>query len=373
MQYKPHNLQADRQTYYYHLNGLKGFACLLIMLGHYLGLYKYSQSFIPSIRIIDILNNSSFSFLIDESYWLYLFFVVSGYLVSKSKINNLSDVITKTISRFLRLALPILFSYFLIYLIYFTVGFHTVETNTLFQCQWYQNFYTEVYTIKDVLLGPIDVLLFGKCLLNDPYWVLQMMFFSSLLIYFLKLIFSKFSTSKHESLVFSILIVFTMVSYAISPIISACLVGMLVSFYEDGEIKSKPCYAFWFLFVAMSIYILPGALKSTLFFAALIVFVPRIKIIETVFSSKPIQFIGKLSWGIYSFHWPIICSFGALFILGLTSHIGLIQSYFVSFVIIFLFTLLFSVCFYCSFERLSSFITKQATACLVKLINGISK
>ena len=80
--------EREEQTYYYYLNGLKGIACLLIMMGHYLGLYKYAQSFTPSIRIIDIINNSLLSFLIDEGYWLYMFFVVSGYLVSKSKITS---------------------------------------------------------------------------------------------------------------------------------------------------------------------------------------------------------------------------------------------------------------------------------------------
>lgn len=373
MQVAKFDRQTDRQTYYYHLNGLKGIACLLVMIGHYLGLYKYAQSFVPSIRIIDILNNSPFSFLINEGYWLYLFFVVSGYLVSKSKITSITDVISKSISRFLRLALPILFSYFVIYLIYLVVGFHTDETNTFFQCQWYQNYYTGVYTIKDVLLGPIYVLLFGKSLLNGPYWVLRMMFISSLLIYFLKYIFFKLSTSKNESLVFSMLIIITIASCIVSTIITACLVGMLVSFYEDGKIKTESCYAFWFLFVTMSIYVLPGVLKSTLFFAALIVFVPRIKIFENVFSSKPVQFIGKLSWGIYSFHWPIICSFGALFIIGLTPRIGLIHSYFVSFVFVLILTFVFSICFYFTLERFSSLLTKKANGCLLQLMNGFSK
>lgn len=155
-------------------------ACLLIMMGHYLGLYKYAQSFTPSIRIIDIINNSLLSFWIDEGYWLYMFFVVSGYLVSKSKITSIGDLISKSIGRFLRLALPILFSYLVIYVIYLTLGFHTVETNTLFQCAWYQGYYTGEYTIYDVLLAPIYVILYGSSLLNGPYWCLRMMFISSL-------------------------------------------------------------------------------------------------------------------------------------------------------------------------------------------------
>jgi len=369
---KSHDL-ADKLVYYYHLDGLKGVACLLVMVGHYLGLYKYAQSFVPPIPIIDILKNSQFSFLIDEGYWLYLFFVVSGYLVSKSKITSIVDVIIKSISRFLRLALPILFSYCVIYLIYIVAGFYTTETNTLFRCQWYQNYYTGVYTIKDVLLGPLDVLLFGKNLLNPPYWVMRMMFVSSLLIYFLKLIFTKLNTAKHEALLFSMLIIITLASCFVSPIITACFIGMLVSFYENSEIKSKSCYAFWFIFIAMLIYILPGVLKSVFFFASLIIFIPRIKVFENIFSSKPARFIGKLSWGIYSFHWPIICSFGALSIVELTSHIGLVQSYFVSFIFVLMLTLVCSIYFYYTFERFSFYLTKKVNGYLLKFMNSIPK
>ena len=41
MEARTHNLQTDRQTAYQnHITGLKGAACVLIMLGHFLGLYR---------------------------------------------------------------------------------------------------------------------------------------------------------------------------------------------------------------------------------------------------------------------------------------------------------------------------------------------
>ena len=58
------------------IDGIKGIACLFIMIGHFTGIYKYSQEFTPNIVYIDIINNSKFSFIIDELFWLYLFFVI---------------------------------------------------------------------------------------------------------------------------------------------------------------------------------------------------------------------------------------------------------------------------------------------------------
>lgn len=36
-----------QRNYQRYLTGLKGLACLLIMIGHFIGLYRVSQSFTP--------------------------------------------------------------------------------------------------------------------------------------------------------------------------------------------------------------------------------------------------------------------------------------------------------------------------------------
>lgn len=372
MQYKPQNI-TDKQAYYYHLNGLKGFSCLLVMIGHYIGIYRYAQSFEATIKVIDILKKSDFSFLITAGYWLYLFFVVSGYLVAKSKITDLKALLIKSINRFLRLAFPILFSYFIIYLIYLAFGFHTGDTKALFQCRWFQQYYTDTYSFMDVLLSPYEVILREITRLNRPYWVLRMMFISSLLIYLLKYLYFKLKAAEHESLALSVLMIITISSSAISPIITACLAGMLVSFYEKSGITAKPCYAFWFLVVAMSIYFWPNNLKSVIFFAALIVFIPRIQFLNTIFSSKLFQFFGSISWGIYSFHWPIICSLGALSMIRIAGRIGLKAAYAVTFPFVFILTILLSVCFYYTLERLAAFLTKKINGLLVQLLSRNAK
>ena len=361
----------NRQTYYYHLNGLKGMSCIFVMIGHYLGLYKYAETFTPSIDIIDFVNNSKFAFMFHERYWLYLFFVVSGYLVSKSKIENLKDLMTKIVNRFLRLALPILFSYFFIYLIYLIFGVHAVETNTIFQNKWYQSFYQFSYSIKDVLFSPIFVLLLGKHSMNWPYWCLRMMFLSSIVIYVIKFTLEK-SKKKYESFIFSLLIIFVLLSYFyISEVLSACLVGMLVSLYEKSDINTKSCYAFWFIFVAMAIDIFPRTIKTILFFASLIIYIPQIKPFNSFFSSKLMQFLGNISWGIYSFHWPIICSLGALSILKFTEYIGLTKSYYISFMGGIFLTFVLSIGFNYFIEPLITYIKNKIINYFYRILNNI--
>lgn len=75
-------MQSQREGY---LDGMKGLACLFILLGHFTGIYKYAEnaSQIDS-WFVRILTEGPVSFFTAESFWLYLFFVISGYLLIMS-------------------------------------------------------------------------------------------------------------------------------------------------------------------------------------------------------------------------------------------------------------------------------------------------
>ena len=110
-------LKRVDDNYKYYIDGLKGVACFFIMIGHFLGIYKYSENFPEDIVALNRLLTSKFSFLLNEGWWLYLFFVVSGYLVGKSTVRTIKDLLVRCVKRILRFVLPISFSYFIIYII----------------------------------------------------------------------------------------------------------------------------------------------------------------------------------------------------------------------------------------------------------------
>jgi peptidoglycan/LPS O-acetylase OafA/YrhL len=351
-------LTRKKEDYKYYLAGLKGLACILIMTSHFFGIYNYAESF-PSIHILDVILDSRLSFLISADFWLYLFFAVSGYLVAQSKIERLRDIVLKIVNRFFRLALPILFVYIIVYIIYLLHGFHASDTVSLFDCEWYQKYYTGQYSLLDVVLGPVNVLLRGKPDLNNPYWVLRDMFISSVLIYILRYCYHRLSKKKADAICFSALLLITFGSYFFSYIITACLMGMIVAFYEKKAISDKPYFAFWAMIVFLSVYLLPDKLVSALFFCSLIVYIPGVKWIERLLSSKPFIFIGDISWGVYSLHWPLLCSVGAVCIIKLSGVTGLTAAFLLSFLIIVISTLLLSTAFFFTFEKLSGFLTRK--------------
>ena len=351
-----------------HITAMKGIACIGILLGHFIGLIKYSSEITISIPILTYLKWSPIIF--NENFWLQLFFVVSGYLLAISKVDNIKTLITKTINRFLRLGFPIFFSYIIIYSIGNLIGFHASETSIYFINGWYQNAYTSSYTIKNVLLSPIYVLIKGSCTLNSPFWVLKEMFFASIFIYcytYIKSFISAHTSNKIELLILDI--VFLAISLIINFTVFTCFLGALVycigsPIYEELKNNRKYIICIYACAVLLLIcqIIQAHRIFAILFFAILVLIGDNIKPLNTEFAG----FLGKISFGIYSLHWPLICSLGSLIILKMAQSFSLITSLNIALLTSFTVTIILAILFNLTFERFSNFIN-------IKLMEIIDK
>lgn len=360
----------ESKNYYRYISGLKGFSCLLIMIGHFIGLYRFAEQFLPKLPLLDFILESRLSFIVNEGEWLYLFFLLSGFLVAKSQVKTVGELLLKILNRFFRFAFPIFFSYLIIYLVYILIGFHNVETASLFQCGWFQTFYVGKYSMMHVLRSPIDVLFLGKCVLNSPYWVLREMFTASIIIYILKYVHS-WLAKKHEALYFSLLVLIVLLLSTLSSVITACLIGMIISLYENEKsIFEKSYFAFWAIVTSMLFYTSSLSYINLIFFLSLLVFIPKIKFADKIFSSVPFNFLGKISWGIYSFHWPVMCSLGAILIITLHSKAGIPGAYLTACIVCGLVSLFLSTIYYFTFERLSSYLSSAINHFMKKIISG---
>ena len=345
---------ANQTNYKSYISGLKGFACLMVMVGHYIGLYKYAEAFPAESKLLDYFEmflNSKINFVLDENYWVILFFVVSGYLVANSKIHNFSDVVKKSLMRFLRLGLPILFAYAIIFAIYKTIGFHTTETITIFENSFIQNALSGEYGFTDVLKSPIDVLLLGRTVLNSPYWVLREMFITSIIIYFLNWLKNKIN---NQNVFYTVLFVALISSMAISNVVFAGLFGMALCILENTnktEILSNKIFALMIVVFSAALYFIPRSRISCVFFGALILLIPRLPIVNNVLSSKFMGFIAKISFGIYSFHWPVLCSVGMLVLLNTYKRIGLLSASLTAVAISIILTFIISIIYYFCIEK----------------------
>ena len=189
----------------------------------------------------------------------------------------------------------------------------------------------------------------------------------SIIIYLMKYCYSILS-KKNEALCFWILIAITFASLKVSPIIFACLLGVLISIYEDIEgIMNKPYIAVGILLMTLLQYVLSGTYILNIFFLILIILASKVHLIGDCLSLKPFKLLGDISWGIYSFHWPLMCSIGAFLIIKLQSQLGLLTAYVISCFSVLLVTVTISVIFKFTFEKLSVYLTSIIDICIKRI------
>lgn len=334
----------DRRENTEYISGLKGIACILILLGHYSGLVKYTTTPVTFYYYIQWIANSSVGFVFDECFWLYLFFICSGYLLSKSRITCCRELISKCIQRVFRLGVPILFACFFIYLISFA-GFYNGKTASILDNPWFQNPYHSKYSLLQLIISPIDVLFLNKCSFNSPYWVLRDMLFASWIIYGLCYI---RQTNRFSRLFLPIYIVVLLVTFYFSSVVFSCVMGMAVSFVTNSFSMKEGHFRLLclLLLIINGIFIVINGqhvIANALFFVLLILFVSAFPLLKNVFSIKPCRFLAKYSWGIYSFHWPILCSAGAWVLITLYTKYGFWKAYAVAAVVATVVTLVTSI------------------------------
>lgn len=325
----------------------------MVMLGHFIGIYKYAESFpvnIKFLQLFDTLLDSKLSFIIDERFWVILFFFVSGYLVSISKIPDIKTLFFKSFSRFLRLGLPVLFACAIIFIIQKTFGFYNAETSVVLECSFIQKPYSKDFSLWQVIKSPVDVLILGKHEFSDPYWVLREMYITSLIIYL-------FSFLKHKinpNLFAFIWGISLFAAMFLSKIIYAGLLGMTINFVQkdnDKKFVENKLFLFFTLAFCVSLLVIPSSRIAPVFFGALVLIVPKLNLLNAVFSSKAAQFINKISFGIYSFHWPVFCSFGMYIVLKTYASTGLVNSVIISSIASVIITVIISILYYYLLEK----------------------
>ena len=164
---------------------MKGLACLFILLGHFTGIYRYAEnaSQIDS-WFVRILAEGPVSIFTAESFWLYLFFVISGYLlIISTPPRKIRDFLVKCAKRILRLAIPIWGTAIFIFVIQNTIGFYNHSVQAIVQNTWLTHLYGSRLTVLDILKEPFFVLILGTSKFNSPFWCLRDMLISSFLIY----------------------------------------------------------------------------------------------------------------------------------------------------------------------------------------------
>lgn len=370
-EYTQKSLPHNKTGRMYHIDGMKGILCFMVMVGHFWNLYRncQEQSMFSSYALNLIRGTFLDTPLLVASFWLYAFLVISGYLLSVTRIRSISELLSKTVKRFLRFFLPVLGACLFIYVLQETVGFHTEETTAWFTNNWFQKFYRTDLGWKAIFTESFKVMTKAKCGFNSPFWVIRDMFLSSVIMYVCNYV-DHGREQKNNVLP---IVFFVCSLYLDRPVIIACLAGYMIGYYREqvGRLAQRKTL-FWLVVAAAFCSVklmMKGKILPTVFdniflyilvWCAIVVWVNQSSGLSKFFSLKIFLLMGKISFGVYSFHWPVICSIGSyILVRGLENQWRVLTAFGVSLLVSVVCTVILSVIYLVTIEKTADRIVRM--------------
>ena len=334
---------------------IRGLACLAVVFSHLI------LTFFPLLHtntIADIekmssaesfIYNSPFGFLYSGSAAVFIFFVLSGYvlsyaILSKKDVNQ--KILTMSVKRYPRLAIPALLSCLIAYFVLFIA----VDKSNV--SQWFGKYGTiESSFFGAVYQGTVGSFIFGSSHLNWVLWTMQIELFGSFIVFFLLYLHNK-KKGNAAFLISSVIvsIVSLAVSFTFALGVVCFIVGiflylygkkiptlltlpcLLIGLYLAGVHSYSTSYNLFNGFLGDKTYILLNILSGPLIVFGILMN-PKI---SELMDRKLLVILGKLSFSIYLLHLIVIYAFGVpLFNLLLSNNISYVAaSFFASLVII---------------------------------------
>lgn len=300
---------------------LRGIACIAVVLSHLFGtfypqLHNFYKSDLPNFEFAEFIYNSPFAFLYSGTGAVFVFFVLSGYVLTLSSLKSedyLKRFKISIIKRYPRLAIPALFSCLLMYLAL------QVDVDVSKTAEAVQRIKLESTSLIDAIYnGLIGAFLTGDQRYNRALWTMRIELIGSFIIYIACLL--QFKPNLRHLFLFLIIIASTQIPTTLMLGFYSFIIGhylyfikqkapegisiilMVLGLYFCGAHNESQSYSLFFKILGNNTYEV-----LNFFGGALIVFsVLNSKIIDNFLDKKPLIYLGKISFAIYLVHFTMI-------------------------------------------------------------------
>ncbi|KFC86003.1 acyltransferase [Hafnia alvei] len=254
------------------VEGIRGLACLMVLLSHLMLMtFPYLQSGIDkdaSFHVEKLLYNLPIGFIYSGSAAVYIFFTLSGFILTYAitKNDNIQESALKMLSsRYFRLMIPSGISILICYLM------ANYYDHSSFYLPWIEGtFWNKGKSFIDAIFNAVfGTMLFGDKSYNVVTWTMQVEFYGSLLIFTtIPLI----NTLKRKSLILAITsLIFVIYSPASIGTSYACFfVGSIIFYAQKIQSKIIP-----FVLIISGLYLAGFRFGSESY-----VFIERLKLLE---------------------------------------------------------------------------------------------
>lgn len=227
-----------------------------------------------------------------------------------------------------------------------TIGFHNMEMEKIVHNTWLTSGYENRLSFMDILINPFQTLILGTSDFVPPYWCLREILAGSIIIYISSFIVSKIKEQYRIIAFFIIIVIFDVLMVIIvEPLIIAVLLGAMFYYLEKYLCRiNVPAIVYWIaLFMPIvGFFLNSNSIVISFCFGLSLIGVSNIKPLCREEHSKGLRFLGKISWGVFSYHWPVMCSFGAIVFVSLYGKTNLEFLFAITFIVSIAVTLLLS-------------------------------
>lgn len=311
------------------VESLRGLAALSVVLCHTV------QVFWPEVKIgsgaplTSLWHNGGFA--------VRLFFVLSGFVLALSycSTRNVQQLRASAARRYFRLYIPAAASIVFAYLLHVCGAFESLNAakGTLAQTDWIRNLYAGApslrLAVREAVLGPFLDYQFMKY--NEVLWTMGVELKGSMLVF---ATLALCGTARHRWLIYGVLI-YALDSWQLRYGVDfAC--GMALSDWHCNHAAQSRTNWLWVLAFILGACLgdlqngwvegfgLAGITRGsrwwpTLAAVLLVLSSVRSYHMERLLSAPALVWLGEVSFALYLFHLPIICSLGAWTFMGLVS------------------------------------------------------
>jgi peptidoglycan/LPS O-acetylase OafA/YrhL len=371
------------------ITGIKGIAALLVFFHHFfLFFYPVFCNGNSTNKIVNIIIKTPlniFSYAGNSS--VCLFYLISGFLISYTYfyINNKNQKISSIFKRYFQLAIPILLSSIIIYIILKSEIFRTETFVNLYSQNGFNNYYKDFnMNFFNVIKSSFyDIFATGNSVINPPLWTMKNELIFSITT---MLILSTFGKNKNRIYIYLFLILFFPDSYLSCFIFGVILLELFVNkndlLEKINRTDIKIIILLFGLYLSSYTYLSAqskyysllnfdlGNLDKNVVYHGLgtmliMLFILLSKRTQKILSNKIFIKLGNLSLNIYLFHWIVINTISMYIVYKLLSIFGYFVSVLISFIISTFITIIISK----YFDKYIKNITKFFCNKIIKKLN----
>jgi len=286
-----------------YLNGLKGIGALMVFFCHY-NLMRFPM---PSW----LQGNPYVSLLSDGGFAVALFVIISGFTAWLSVERKISDrklIAQMIVNRYFRFAIPFGMAFFLMYILWHVGVFeYHLEAGMCSGSETLKNAFWPISFsgfIKALLLSPISADFW-----DAPLWMMKYIFLGTYLAILLRLGIGGMSR-KYQI----VTLAFTLCLFAIGDIFYlGIMLGILFSYFYKvfpSNSKTKWGGGLLLLLFLMMRWQFPFSVSTEMrnfMMATILLFaIYLLPVLQRILEMRLFQYLGKISFSIYIFHWPIM-------------------------------------------------------------------